>query len=407
MKILSTVCSVVLLGTMCSGVSMAMDGAGEELQRARVHKQLTIQGYSNASDIGTALSSDALACDALTVRIEGSIRARSGTPEINPGDDVALLEDFFARLDTKSRPTTYSHGVYSVREAVADVARTRDGAQPSPHQINIVNRMTSGLASLDVEAMEKQNGPMACSALNILSLCPNADDLSLRFLTMDRRGAEVLQRTSRLSSLRVLEIRHAHMGDDAVAMLFAAPLPKLERLDLAHNEITGLSFRGTSFPALTTLELWHNKVGDEGLQAITESQSPSLQTLSLIGNEITANGLKTARWSDRNLKILILDCNKIGNDGARVLADGGYLPTLQALSLTYSDVGMDGLQALKTRSSIKMIGVGGAKISEGEKRQFWGTPNLFLGGIDHHYNDGGPVLTLKEIAAKYRHIKFD
>ena len=101
--------------------------------------------------------------------------------------------------------------MYSVREAVADVARTRDGAQPSPHQINIVNRMTSGLASLDVEAMEKQNGPMACSALNILSLCPNADDLSLRFLTMDRRGAEVLQRTSRLSSLRVLEIRHAHL----------------------------------------------------------------------------------------------------------------------------------------------------------------------------------------------------
>lgn len=401
MKVLSTVCSLFLLGTIFSGVSMAMDEpSGQESRTTR--KLLTIKGYDSSKDIQSALSTYALDCDALDVRVEGTIMDQvvGGAPDADPSDDVALLERFFSDI---GKPRTYRHGVYHAEEAViALAAHTRDSTQRSPRHVSITNTIT---ASYMVEAIEKERGPMACSVLRILMLCPKVEDLNVRFFTVDPRGIRSLQEASRLSFLRELTIRYAHMNDDSVALLLNNPLSRLEHLDLAHNEITGTGFSEATVPSLISLDLWHNKIGDVGLQTITARLSSSLRTLSLGANVITEEGIRTARWSDKNLEILLLDCNPIKDNGALALADPEVLPTLRVLGLAYSEIGKDGLTALRARSSIKMIDVAGAQIAEDVKKTFRGG-NLFLGNPINYHSHNGHVFTLREIAAKYPHIKF-
>ncbi|HQS83795.1 MAG: hypothetical protein B7Y25_02560 [Alphaproteobacteria bacterium 16-39-46] len=407
MKVLSTVCSVLLLGTsLFSGSSFAMGGAAAE-EDAKPHtsharKLFTIQGYDRAADEARILSTYALDCADLEVRIVESVMSQvmGGAPEPDPSDDEAPLNSL---LSDWGKLRTYSHGVYCLPEAVAEVVRTRDSSQPSPLRVCIVQEIIS---DCDVEAIEKERGPMVSAALSILSACPRVEDLTLKLLTVNSRGVQALQGTGRLSLLTRLAITHGNMDDEAVAMLLSTPLSALEDLTLSHNKkITGAGFSGMSLPALKVLDLWDNNVDNAGFQTIAQSHSPLLHTLSLGGNKVDGEGIRTAHWGDRTIKMLILDCNPIRDDGACILADPTYFPALEVLSLGFSGISVKGLLALGTRSSTKLIDVRGCIPDDIRQNVQRSTRNLFFGGLRSH-NDSGRVRTLAEIAANYPQVEF-
>ena len=354
MKILSQACSLLLLGiSLFSGSAFAMEGdAAAELRpssRAVGKKLLTIDAYNSMNTMVEDLSSGILHCDTLELRIRGDVisRVKGGAREGNPMDPAADLRKFLSDL---GKDRTLDHGIYSLPSAVAEIKkRSYDPLGPSPRCIRMV------LESRDVDEIEREKGPMACATFALLSLCPNVTELTLECFRINQNCAQALQQKVNFSLLKSLEITYANLTDKEVAALLSKPLPALERLDLSHNEISGIPFSGVSLPVLKELKLCDNKVGNAGLKAVTQSLSPLLQKLSLVGNDLNEDGIRTAHWdwNGRGIEELLLDCTHIGDDGRCFLESSTHLSKLKVLSLKFlktdkGAISKEGYQALLT-----------------------------------------------------------
>jgi len=408
MKTLSTIFSTLLLGTtLFSASSFAMEGAAAaDEERAPRHepcKTLFVGAFTGAEEMSKRLR-DVLCTNALRVNIHQDIFSEQEGVESSSDEGYTMesvITDFLASV---GKPWTHKHGIYSLAEAVSNAAPRRDmDPSHSPRSVSFVNQIFFG-----VEDIEKQRGSMTSAVASLLSLCPSVEGLSLNLLTVDSHGLGALGRSMNFSNLRSLSLTHAKMGDEEVARLFSSSsFPVLESLDLSHNEkITGSGFRGASLQALETLDLWRNDVNAEGLLDIV-SVIPNVTTLSLGANKkIDPTALLRAFYGKPlNLTMFILDCIPLKDEGAEILADPTFLPNLQVLSLSFTEMSEKGLLSLATRSSTKLIDVRGS-VSDDKRVDLqtrYGLSNLFFGGISHH-DESGQLLTLAEIKKHYSHM---
>jgi internalin A len=118
-------------------------------------------------------------------------------------------------------------------------------------------------------------------------------------------------------------------------------LTRLERLDLALNQLRGLPASIANLVNLTDLDLAANGIGAEGAQAL--KGLVNLTSLELSINGIGDEGAQALK-DLVNLTSLNLPANDIGAEGAQALKD---LINLTSLYLSANDIRDEGAQALK------------------------------------------------------------
>ena len=126
------------------------------------------------------------------------------------------------------------------------------------------------------------------------------------------------------------------------------------------NDIKSLSYSADGakplflkhFPNLQELFLMSNRIGNDGAKALADclKHHTNLQTLLLDSNKIGSDGAKALAdclKHHTNLQTLDLSSNEIGCDGAKALADClKCLTNLQSLFLSSNNIGSDGAKAL-------------------------------------------------------------
>ena len=122
-------------------------------------------------------------------------------------------------------------------------------------------------------------------------------------------------------------------------------LTRLERLDLALNQLRGLPASIANLTALTSLDLAGNGIGAEGAQAL--KGLVNLTSLDLNGNEIGAEGAQALKGLV-NLTSLNLDDNDIGAEGAQALKG---LVNLTSLDLAGTTSGTKGRRRSRASST--------------------------------------------------------
>ena len=127
----------------------------------------------------------------------------------------------------------------------------------------------------------------------------------------------------------------------------------VEELDLSDNP---LGFDGASalaaarLPRLRALHLTRTRPGDAGVVALAESDlMAGLRALYLGGNNLSPTVGTLGAWgAPRNLRVLDLTENRLGDAGAAALADSPHLRGLIHLDLaqnTLEDAGAEALAA--------------------------------------------------------------
>lgn len=131
-------------------------------------------------------------------------------------------------------------------------------------------------------------------------------------------------RLHNLPELNFPALKSLHLSTNKMeeGCFVAAGLPKLEKLDLAHNALTKLEFRG-SFSTLQNLNLGHNQLC---VLPNNWERIPFLRQLDLSNNQLEQlpTGLSTCVW----LKTLMLSKNKL-------TLKGRYFNTFQRLEELY------------------------------------------------------------------------
>lgn len=154
--------------------------------------------------------------------------------------------------------------------------------------------------------------------------------------------------------------------------------PKLKRLDLSANRLTaealGPLAQSAALEAVEELNLSDNNLGAEGMAALAAAPLPNLRALNLLRTRPTVDGvaaLAGARFfaelrsltlggnnlvapavawltgaPARNLRVLNLDLNRVGDRGAGALASGANIAGLLVLDLAEAQVGDAGADAL-------------------------------------------------------------
>jgi internalin A len=118
-------------------------------------------------------------------------------------------------------------------------------------------------------------------------------------------------------------------------------LARLERLDLALNQLRGLPATIANLTNLTSLNLAGNRIGAEGAQAL--KGLVNLNSLDLAGNHIGAEGAQVLEGLV-NLNSVNLAGNHIGAEGAQALEG---LVNLTSLDLQSNKIGAQGVQAIR------------------------------------------------------------
>ncbi|WP_353284774.1 leucine-rich repeat domain-containing protein [Wolbachia endosymbiont (group A) of Lasioglossum fulvicorne] len=109
---------------------------------------------------------------------------------------------------------------------------------------------------------------------------------------------------------------------------------------------------------ITMLSLWNNKIGDEGAKALANLSN--LETLELRSNEMSDEGAKALAKLSK-LERLDLSFNNISDEGTKALAK---LSNLSSLELLGNKIGDEGAKALAKLSKLKRLDLDGNKIGD-------------------------------------------
>jgi uncharacterized protein (TIGR02996 family) len=233
----------------------------------------------------------------------------------------------------------------------------------------------AGLTRLDLSAT-----PLGSAGLReLLAACPLS---RLRSLDLDGCGladdAE-LGELSRLGELAFLNLGRNRLGEQALAGLARADLPRLAELNLHDCAIppAGLSAlvpasflsrlrvlvlrknrvdvnglrplaRGAGLGELRALQLDDNPLGPAGAAALSALDLPRLEQLSLSGCQLGPDGAAhLARWPGlARVGSLDLGGNALGGDGLRALLESPHLTSLVCLDIEHNAVGNAAIEAL-------------------------------------------------------------
>ncbi len=149
------------------------------------------------------------------------------------------------------------------------------------------------------------------------------------------------------------------MGDETIDILQKQRC-NLHSLYLANMPPSPEQLHDWSTTTLTTLSLFRNRIGDEGAKAL--AQNTTLTTLDLVGNNIGDEGAK-ALAQNTTLTTLYLGGNNIGDEGAKALAQN---TTLTRLSLYWNHIGVEGAKALAQNTTLTELYIGGNNIGAEE-----------------------------------------
>jgi uncharacterized protein (TIGR02996 family) len=156
------------------------------------------------------------------------------------------------------------------------------------------------------------------------------------------------------TALRELRLTACQLRSEALAALLESPTGvHLESLSIGHDvnsrpgklQVLG---RATRPRALRSLVMNLDLVNEAGLEAFLAS--PLVSTLNRL--DLSHCGLNRERMrllasgEYENLRVLKLNGNPIGNDGADSLARSTHLAKLLVLELSYSQVGDEGIEAI-------------------------------------------------------------
>jgi uncharacterized protein (TIGR02996 family) len=148
-------------------------------------------------------------------------------------------------------------------------------------------------------------------------------------------GAAALARSPGLATHTALLVGSNRMGDGAIAALLDSPYTEsLRVLDLTDNEAGGAAvaaLAGRARPALAELYLRKNRLGDAGARTLAEGSDPS------------------------GVRILNAGLNGVGDAGAAALAGGRAFPALQALCLSWNRIGDAGAVALARSAALPAL----------------------------------------------------
>lgn len=132
--------------------------------------------------------------------------------------------------------------------------------------------------------------------------------------------------TRQLRGLRELELDSQHLGDEGAAALAASD----------------------AFPSLQAFTLSNDRLSSVGLEPLSQAGwFTRLEKLVLVHHDLgpdAAHVLAATRF--KKLRSLVLSSNRIGDEGAVVLARGQHFSKLEALWLTSNRIGVAGVEAL-------------------------------------------------------------
>jgi uncharacterized protein (TIGR02996 family) len=140
-------------------------------------------------------------------------------------------------------------------------------------------------------------------------------------------------------------------GDDVAMVLESLSLPGLRALRLSHNLLAGGSFLGVDarLPRLESLDLSHNQLRPVGAEELAAAPLlAGLTKLDLSWNELDPAGVEALVASPHlgNLTELRLNINAAGDHGAIAVAGADNLPALERLELSANHIGPPGARAL-------------------------------------------------------------
>ncbi|HEY1191631.1 MAG TPA: TIGR02996 domain-containing protein [Gemmata sp.] len=189
-----------------------------------------------------------------------------------------------------------------------------------------------------------------------------------------------------LTALSVREDRPG--GGSLVGALARLPRPpQLKRLDLSANRLTAESLgplaSSAALGAVEELNLSDNNLGAEGTAVLAGAALPNLRALGLVRTRPTVDGVAALVGAGffsglrslmlggnnlavpavtyvtgapvRNLSVLSLDLNRVGDRGAAALASGANLTGLLVLDLAETQIGDSGADALARSEPLNQL----------------------------------------------------
>jgi uncharacterized protein (TIGR02996 family) len=189
-----------------------------------------------------------------------------------------------------------------------------------------------------------------------------------------------------LGRLTHLALRVYAAGATAVWRLLAAPLGRLNELNLANCSLTPECWqavaRSPHLTALQTLDLANNRLTSDALKELAESPVLAhLSTLRLAHNCLQDRAAKALAASPHlpHLTHLDLNHNEIGGPGIVALAGSPNLARLAHLDLSKNFVGVKGVQALATSphlTRLTYLALNDNRLEPESAEALAGSPNL-------------------------------
>ncbi|XP_072133528.1 uncharacterized protein [Mobula birostris] len=230
----------------------------------------------------------------------------------------------------------------------------------------------------------RDSGVKLVSAALMKSRC-KLQELGLRDVGLTDSGAGDLASALRTNpSLTELNLNDNQLGDSGVKLLSAAlgnPECKLQKLQLDNIGLTDsgakdLASALSTNPSLTELNLSVNKLGDSGMKLVSEALRNSkceIQKLWLYDVGLTANGAKeiiSTLSTNRSLKELSLNDNKLGDSGVKLVSDALRVSECKIQKLWLRDVGLtdsgveDLVSALSTNPKLTELNLSYNKLGD-------------------------------------------
>uniref|UniRef100_A0A0G4HKE0 Uncharacterized protein n=1 Tax=Chromera velia CCMP2878 TaxID=1169474 RepID=A0A0G4HKE0_9ALVE len=228
--------------------------------------------------------------------------------------------------------------------------------------------LLSTLFGLAVRVMESE-GQRRVRTDEAVSLGEGGGRLRVTKENIDRLTASL--RGTGSTHIRLVEIREDEFSESSLDAFLDALVsrnrPSLKKIlihkrMMRNNKSSIVSFlvrlKEALFLSLQTLNLSTNKIGDEGAKALAEALRaralPSLQSLNLSTNKIGDEGVKALAKVLKQttlpfLQSLDLSDNEIGAEGAKFLAEAlkvETFPSLQSLELEHNRIRAEGATAL-------------------------------------------------------------
>lgn len=192
------------------------------------------------------------------------------------------------------------------------------------------------------------------------ALIPLEQNLSRARTHIGAKGLELLLGAPQLKGLTALRLVRQNLGPAGALLL--AEATALRRLELAGNALGSVGVealaRSASRGQLTRLTLAGDTPGVAGLEALAAADLPRLHTLELEGDaRLGLEGLEAlaqARWAGQ-LRKLTLAAGGLEVKAMRALAGTPALKDLQVLSLAGNPLGDAGAAALGAASSLPAL----------------------------------------------------